>query len=233
MKNLILLLSIASFLFLFFHRSAFAVTSSSGEARSIRVQFEEIIESSSRLFSTEKFEEIKGRKPKFIEKATLKIASKKMNKKLKRLKKRVLRYSADGCELMILGNGDELEVKILGITESEFQYEVCGSHDKKILSVDKSDVFVVKGKNRNTSFVNEAGNPVLHDFFIEIANPSSDNDNEFRGTYIVGFIAGIILGLLGALIGLFYKKGPKRNRFFTGWATGFTILLSLLMLLYL
>ena len=112
----------------------------------------------------------------------------------------------DSCDLIILTNGDELLGKVTEIGIDAVKYKKCDNLEGPLISLKKSDVFMIKYPNGSKDIITSAS--AKEDV---VSNNNQKEENSSRGflgviLLIVGLLVllflSIILGALLMLIGL-------------------------------
>lgn len=189
--------------------------------------FQRLIEESEKLYSVDVFTKLTNRKPKFHEKIALKFIQKYQEREYRKLRKRIDKHQSKECDLMILKNGDEIEVKIIEVSSKNIKYKKCDYLDGPLYTKDKSEIFMLKYSNGTKEMIDSDANPVSNNT-NEVAPNPYDNVNT-TGGWIVGILAGVLLSFLGMLFALAFEKGPKRRAFWKGWLIGFLLLLLIVL----
>lgn len=190
--------------------------------------FEEIISSNQSKYTTSAFKETTKRNPNIPERILLLLNRKERNVRYKKLKRKIKNYKSDECDLIIYKDGEEAEVKIFEITQTEIKYKKCDFLDGPTMTISKSDVFMIKYSNGSKEVISEKANPVETEGNIRTPDPYSNTST--AGPFIVGLLAGFLLSLLGMLLALVFQNRAKRKAFWSGWLTGFGLLILLLLL---
>lgn len=184
------------------------------------VEFKALEKNALESLSQENFVKWNSRKPNLIEKVGLKLMRKSLKRKLKRLKKKINKYSSDKCDLLVFKNGDELEIKIEEINETSIKYRKCVNLDGPIYSTEKSKIFMIKYGNGTKEMITSA-----EEEEEEVA--LSEADKPHLDSWLLGLFAGLLLGIFGLLFVFAFPKGPKRKGFKGGWGSGFLLLIIL------
>jgi hypothetical protein len=124
--------------------------------------------------------------------------------------KAMVKSSQTACDSIILKPGNIITGKILEIGLSEIKYRECENLDGPVISILKSDVFVIKYPNGTRDYFNSE---------VPVSSGSSVNMQKTEGLGLAGFIAslvglfvlGIPLGLLAVIFGIISQGKLKRN----------------------
>lgn len=73
-------------------------------------------------------------------------------KESKRLKN-FLNILNEECDVLILKNGEEVKVKVIEITQTEIKYKKCDFQTGPLITIDKSEVFMIKYSNGSKDII--------------------------------------------------------------------------------
>ena len=93
--------------------------------------------------------------------------------------------SVQNCDVVILKSGDEVECKIVEVTQEEIKYRKCSSQDGPIFTINKSDALVIKYADGTKTVLSE--------------DQGNDPIASTKGgkSQLVAFILCFFFGLLG------------------------------------
>lgn len=119
------------------------------------------------------------------------------------------------CDIIFLRNGDEIEAKVLEISETEVRYKMCDNPDGPVFIKSVNSVFMIKYPNgTKTVFERRVETHVKADTpsagSSEQPTSKSKDDLSLPGSAMIGFIFGItglfllqmVLGPLAVVFGL-------------------------------
>ena len=108
----------------------------------------------------------------------------------------------DGCDVIVLKSGEEINAKVTEIGTSEIKYKKCDNPDGPLYTVSKSEVFMIKYSNGTKDMINSANGSTQNN---SNNNPPPQNNytqpksNESNGSEVWGIVA-FICGLVGLLV---------------------------------
>jgi len=108
------------------------------------------------------------------------------------------RNLSDSCDIIFLNNGDEVFGKVLEITLTEVKYKRCDNLNGPLISISKSDVFMVKYPNGKKDVIKSPEPPKKS----EVINKAIETPPQNEGIIFSGG------GAIGCLIGLFGIFAP-------------------------
>ena len=114
-------------------------------------------------------------------------------------------FSEDECgDLITFKNGDELKAKVMEISEKEIKYKRCDNLDGPLITVNKSDVFMIKYANGTKEVIKDS--PKQNNT-QQKQNPkpnTGSNGPQIHPLAIVSIVAGLLwlywLGSIAAII---------------------------------
>jgi hypothetical protein len=145
-------------------------------------------------------------------------------------KHQIVKSFSEECDNIILKDGVEISAKVFEITPTLIKYRHCKNLDGPIISVYKSDVFMIKYKDGSKDV-----------FKSESINTTSASESELKGNgfAVVALICGILgfvvpgLGLLSIIFGAIgaSKKRKGKGMAIMGMFLGLVNLIVVLALL--
>ncbi len=148
----------------------------------------------------------------FFKKLQHSILSKKVEKFLKK-------YESQRCDIVVLNNGDQFDVKVIDITEDAVLYRDC-----KDDSGEATDQFEAK----EVSAVKFANG----EFFVLRAEKlvkSEYKEPLTKGGFLLGFVLGFIFNIFGLIFILIAFHGKRRTNALLGALTGILALILFLI----
>jgi hypothetical protein len=146
-------------------------------------------------------------------------------------------FEVEECDILLLHNGDEIKVKVTEITPKEIKYQVCGDAKGKVISIDKSKVFMIKYPNgKNEVIKSEESETKVKKTPERVDYQTAHRSKKMQPFSLIGFIFAIlavfslaifglsfgffavpaIFGVLAVLCGLiaivFIKKNPDKYK---------------------
>lgn len=98
------------------------------------------------------------------------------------------------CDVMILKNGQEIQVKVLEVGQTEVKYKNCDNQNGPTFSKNKSEIFMIKYPN-GTSTVIEESKSSSSNVTVNV-NTTSDS-NPTNKSVVIAVVLWFFLGLLG------------------------------------
>ena len=131
---------------------------------------------------------------------------------------------SEECDNIILKNGEEISAKIIEITPDLIKYKKCNNQDGPIVSINKSEVMMIKYSNGTKELVS-----------ISSKKEGATSKRELRGNNgfaIAALICGILgfvvpgLGLLSIIFGAIGLSRKGRGMALTGMILGIVNLIA-------
>lgn len=116
------------------------------------------------------------------------------------------------CDIIILRNGEELQAKVIEISETEIKYKLCSNLDGPVFIKLSSEVFKIRYPNGSSTVIPEKKVAPL----IVTSKPTAATGPVTDKSQLVAFILCFLVGILGI------------HRFYLGyWGLGIAFLLTL------
>ena len=126
------------------------------------------------------------------------LQSSLLSKKIERF---LAKYTTQKCDIIVLKNGDQHDVKVVRITNDEVQYTACDDgEDKKIKNYPVSEVFMVNYANGDRFVFKEQN-------LVQVIYQEPDT----KGGFSIGFLLGLLLGIVGLMVIIVGFKGERRR----------------------
>ncbi|MCX6294568.1 MAG: toxin-antitoxin system YwqK family antitoxin [Bacteroidetes bacterium] len=122
----------------------------------------------------------------------------------------------EGCDNIVLKNGDEIKGKVTEIGLQEIKYKKCDNLDGPSISILKSDVFMIKYANGTKDIINKIGSNNDNNSSSQQTGNSSGGSNktEIKKTYYSPAEGGGLMsespltdGKLNGVYKMYYKSG--------------------------
>ena len=114
---------------------------------------------------------------------TVSFSKKEIFKNTKLISNRI--SSIEDCDILTLKNGEELNVKVLEIGQSEIKYKKCDNQNGPTISIRKSEVFSIKYPNGSKDIITTNNSSII------ATNANGDK------SLVVAVLLWFFLGLLG------------------------------------
>lgn len=119
---------------------------------------------------------------------------KDIRKEIKAVKKQ------DECDLIIMKDGSEVKAKVTEITSTEIKYKKCENLNGPVISIMKSQVFMIKYPNGTKDIINPSNSNVTNantNTNTTNVTVNTNNANTSNKSFIVAVLLWFFLGLLG------------------------------------
>lgn len=115
-------------------------------------------------------------------------------------------YFSEGCDNIILANGEEIAAIVTEVGTEEIRYKKCNTPDGPVYMLKRSEVFMIKYQNGTKDIITPAN------------KETQVKKTEGFGlvSFIVGMIGGLPLGILALIFGVIsltrFKKEPGKYK---------------------
>lgn len=127
------------------------------------------------------------------------------------------------CDLMTLKNGDEISCKVIEIEIDIIKYKRCDNLDGPLISVSKSDVFMIKYSNGTKEVIKSSDNS-SESQSKKSSSDSADDDSSSGGSlaaiilaiisipfaWYISLLGGILILTLALIIGIRSSRRKRR-----------------------
>lgn len=131
----------------------------------------------------------------------------------KKVKKFTEKFFVHKCDIVILKNGDEIDVTVTQISNEKVHYKACDTEGKATDHFDVQEVFMIKYAN-GERFVFEKNN------LIQVVH----TEHNTSGGFALGFLLGAVLGLIGIIIIAAAFRGDRKRNALYGALFAFVIM---------
>lgn len=114
--------------------------------------------------------------------------------KIEKQKHSIKKVSNNDCDIIILKNGEEIQAKVLEVSQTEVKYKNCDNQNGPTFSKSKSEIFMIKYPNGTNTVIEESKS---NNSSIVVNVNNNSNDNTTNKSLVIAVVLWFFLGIIG------------------------------------